>query len=310
MKHKNSQAVLRVGIIGWIILLYTGANCYSQISQSNVMNQLLKMQCQVHGEGSPLVLVGGGLTGWKSWEPFVPFFTAKQRKVILVQLLNVQYGLEGRPLPKDYSVKTESNALAETLDSLELTTPFDVVAWSYGAFTSLEYALDHNDRIRTLTLIEPPAMWILRQTGQFGTETKQTAAFFQAFQGDITEDMLADFLVHAGLVPTGQQPREVPQWNSWVPYRQSLRNNPYVVLFNDTLERLKKFQPPVLLVKGTGSTQWLHRVIDGLSANLPHAKVVEFPGGMRRRLHLKTTSLKNWKNFKNSDNCQWHRCGQ
>ena len=297
MKHKNLHAVILIRIIGLIILLYTGTKCYSQITQSKPMNHLNKMQSQVHGEGTPLVLVGGGLTGWKSWEPFVPIFTAKQRKVILVQLLNVQYGLEGHPLPKDYSVKTESNALAETLDSLGLTMPFDMVAWSYGAFTSLEYALDHPDRIHTLTLIEPPAMWILRQTGKFDTETQQTATFFQTFQGDITEDMLADFLVHAGLVPPGQEPRETPQWNNWVPYRQSLRNNPYVVSFDDTLERLKKFQPPVLLVKGTGSTQWLHRVIDGLSENLPHSKVVEFPGGHAPQIVSKDRFLEEWEKF-------------
>lgn len=243
------------------------------------MNSALKMQCQVQGEGTPLVLVGGGLTGWKSWEPFLPIFTAKQRKVILPQLINVQYGLEDRPLPNGYSVKTESNALAETLDSLELTTPLDVVAWSYGAFTSLEYALDHSETIRTLTLIEPPAMWVLRQTGKFNAEAQQAARFFQNFHGNITEDMLADFLVHAGLVPSGQAPRNVPQWSGWLPFRQSLRNNPYVVSFDDSLERLLKFQPPVLLIKGTGSTEWLHHIIDGLAQNLPNAKVEEFPGG-------------------------------
>jgi pimeloyl-ACP methyl ester carboxylesterase len=261
------------------------------------MNHAMRMQCQVHGEGSPLVLVGGGLTGWKTWEPFIPILIANQRKVVLVQLLSVQYGLEGRPLPKDYSVKTESNALAETLDSLQLLRPLDVVAWSYGAFTSLEFALDHPARIRTLTLIEPPAMWVLRQTGKFDTETEKTAEFFQTFQGDISEDMLADFLVRAGLVPPGQQPRETPQWNNWVLHRQSLRSNPYVVSFDDTLERLKRFQTPVLLVKGTGSTQWLHRVIDGLSENLPQSNVVEFPGGHAPQIISKDRFLEELEKF-------------
>ena len=93
------------------------------------MDTTLKMQCEVKGEGNPILLVGGGLTGWKSWEPFVEIFNAKQRKVIRVQLLAVQYGLENRPLPAVYSVKTESGALATTLDSLGFTAPIDVVAW-------------------------------------------------------------------------------------------------------------------------------------------------------------------------------------
>jgi pimeloyl-ACP methyl ester carboxylesterase len=59
----------------------------------------------------------------------------------------VQYGLENRALPNNYSVKTESNALAATLDSLGLTDPLDIVAWSYGGFVALDYALDHQEHI-------------------------------------------------------------------------------------------------------------------------------------------------------------------
>ena len=75
------------------------------------------MQCEVTGNGRPLVLVPGGLTGWASWEPFAKTFSEK-RTVIRIQLLGVQFGLENRALPEDYSVKTESGALSETLDSL------------------------------------------------------------------------------------------------------------------------------------------------------------------------------------------------
>lgn len=243
------------------------------------MKSHLKMQYEVKGEGDPIVLVGGGLTGWKSWEPFVSAFTGKQRRVIRVQLICVQCGLENRPLPSDYSVKTESNALAATLDLLGEKAPLDVVAWSYGAFTSLNFALDRPERIRTLTLIEPPAMWVLRETGRFDEAAQETAAFFQSFHGDITEDMLADFLVHAGFVVPGQSPRDLPQWNGWLPFRQSLRDNPFVVSHNDSVQRLQSFQRPVLLVKGTGSTRWLHHIMDGLSESLPNSRVVEFPGG-------------------------------
>lgn len=243
------------------------------------MNTPLKMLSSIQGDGTPVVLVGGGLTGWKSWEPFVPIFNAGHRKVICVQLINVQFGLESRPLPKNYSVKTESNALAETLASLDHADPLDIVAWSYGAFTSLEFALDHPDHIRTLTLIEPPAIWVLRQTGTFDAEAQQAVKFFDACKGDITEDMLASFLVNAGLVPPGRQPRQIAQWSNWVPFRQSLRNNPYVISFDDSIERLKELIAPVLLVRGTGSTKWLHHIIDGLAQNLPNARVVEYLGG-------------------------------
>lgn len=72
------------------------------------MNETLKMQVKIHGEGTPVLLVPGGLTGWKSWEPFVPVFISKQKEVISVQLLNVQYGIDNLALPvgKGYRVFT------------------------------------------------------------------------------------------------------------------------------------------------------------------------------------------------------------
>ena len=209
----------------------------------------------------------------------------------------MQYGLANRPLPANYSIKTESRALAATLDSLGFTTPVDVVAWSFGALVSLDYSLDHPDRIRTLTLIEPPAIWVLHETGKFDDEMQKNADFFMKFYGDITEDMLADFLQRAGLVPPGQSARDLPQWKGWVPFRQSLRNNPFAVNYKDKLPRLKKFQPPVLLVKGTGSTVWLHNIIDGLSKNIPHSSVVEFPGGHAPHLVSRDSFLSELEKF-------------
>jgi hypothetical protein len=89
---------------------------------SNKKSGDMKMQCEVTGSGRPMVLVPGGLTGWASWEPFVEGFEEK-RTVIRMQLLGVQWGLEDRFLPEDHSIKTESEALAATLDSLDYKMP-------------------------------------------------------------------------------------------------------------------------------------------------------------------------------------------
>ncbi|MCI0449461.1 MAG: alpha/beta hydrolase [Chlorobi bacterium] len=262
------------------------------------------MQYKVSGEGTPIVLVPGGLTGWVSWEPFAEIFSAKQRKVVAVQLISVQYGLENRPLPENYTVETESRALADVLDSLRLTAPVDVVAWSFGAFTSLNYALNHAERIRTLTLIEPPAMWVLRETGKWDDELQQAADFFQKFHGDITEDMLEVFLQYAGFLKPGQNARELPQWNNWTGFRQSLRNSPSVISHNDSVQRLKNFQPPVLLVKGAGSAPWLHRVIDSLSENIPHSRIIEFPGGHAPHLVSRDSFLAELEKFQKAGHQQ------
>lgn len=103
------------------------------------------LQSRVFGAGEPLVLVGGGLTGWLSWEPFVDRFRAT-RTVVLLQPLSVQLGLEGRPLPADDSVDLEGRAVDAAFRELGLASPADVVAWSFGALATLEFALVSTDR--------------------------------------------------------------------------------------------------------------------------------------------------------------------
>lgn len=255
----------------------------TRFSEFKLNTRLMKnepdtMKSKVSGEGRPLILVGGGLTGWSSWEPFVDIFTANHRKVILVQLLNVQYGLEIRNLPPDYSVKTESGALAATLNSLGLSEPLDIVAWSYGSLITLDYAMDHPESIRTLTLIEPPAFWALYDIGEIDQETQQTLDFLETMHGNISEDMLADFIREAGLVKEGQRPQDLPFWSNWVKHRQSLRNNNAILSHRDALERLKAVKAPVLFITGTGSPGYYPHIEKVLSSYLPDARILELDG--------------------------------
>ena len=238
----------------------------------------MEMKSKVTGKGEPIVLVPGGLTGWLSWEPHAERLSAT-RRVVRTQLLNVEYGLENRPLPTDYSLKTESRALETALDKLGMTMPLDLVAWSYGAAVTLDYALGHPERVRSLTLIEPPALWVLRAQGLLDAEAKENIAMLQTLSGDISELQLEHFMKSVGLAPPGKSARELPQWPLFAQHRQSLRNSPAVVQHEDDPQRLRDFKRPVLLVKGTGSARFLHQIIDALATMLPEAQVVEMPAG-------------------------------
>ncbi len=258
---------------------------------------MCEMQAKTFGEGPPMVLLPGGMMGWESWEPFVDHFTGRQRTAVLFQLLNVEYGLTGRELPADYSVKTESRALAATMGSLNYSGPLDVVAWSYGALIALDFALDYPNRIRTLTVIEPPAIWVLRAAGQIDPETRRAVDFFRTLRGDISEDMVVGFLRENGLVKPGQSARDLPGWEHGLLFRQSLRCSPAVALQEDHLDRLRSFRPPVLLIKGTGSAPYLHRIIDILMSNLPNARLLELPGGHAAHIVSRERFLREVEGF-------------
>jgi len=272
--------ILIVGLVFQFLWYGTDPNigADAELKKNQYMEPAMKMQVKITGEGIPVLLMPGGLTGWKSWEPFEKDFTGQGRSVIRLQLLNVQFGLEGRDLPEGYAVKVESNALEATLDSLKLDNPLDIIAWSYGALVTLDYALDRPERIRSLVLIEPPAFWVLRENGPVDAETRQYMDRLGSFRGNITEEMLADFSDLAGLVQAGQNKRDLPFWEDWLVHRQSLRNISSVLTHHDRLERLQELKAPVLLVKGTGSSNYYHLIIDILAERLPDATAIEMAG--------------------------------
>jgi pimeloyl-ACP methyl ester carboxylesterase len=267
-----------------VALALVGASAHAAKPRAKESSPMpLAMKFDVKGTGRPLVLVGGGLTGYDSWVPHQERLAAT-RRVARVQPLAVEFGLEERPLPANYSVEMESAALAATIDKIT-AEPVDVVAWSYGAAITLDFALDHPARIRTLTLIEPPAFWTLDATGTWDAEGRRESEAIRALyaamkaKGTVTEDDLATFAAQVALVPPGKNARELPSWPNWVKHRRSLLAGGAPWQHHDTKERLARFAPPVLLVKGTGSSHFLHRIIDALAATMPHAETLELPGG-------------------------------
>src|SRR5215472_9402629 len=236
------------------------------------------MKSEVTGHGDTVVLVPGGLTGWISWEPHAKRLSESHR-VVRVQLIAVDMGLRNDPIPADYSVDFETNALTRALDGANVAEAH-FAAWSYGAEITLNFALNNPDRIKTLTLIEPPAIWVLRSRGPLSTEQLDDRKMMQTLgPQEITEDQLVWFSHFAGFVPRNVDPRTLPQWPNWLKHRQSLRSGDVVYRHEDDIQRVRNFGKPTLLFKGHGSSPWLHEITDILGAEFPHARVVTLPGG-------------------------------
>lgn len=239
------------------------------------------IQTEAIGEGPPLVMVGGGLTGWLSWIPHQERL-ASSRRVARAQPLTVQLGLEDRPIPDGYSIEFESAALAAAVDGFAPEGPIDLAGWSYGGHVALDYALDHPERIRTLTLIEPPAFWVLQAAGdpEYERERENTQALAERLRGDVDEEDLVAFLRFASIGPPDKRPQDLPQWPVWFEHRRSMRPQ-FDAEFGhrDTLDRIRGFDRPVMLVKGRGTTPALERITDLLAENFPNARLLQFDGG-------------------------------
>jgi pimeloyl-ACP methyl ester carboxylesterase len=233
---------------------------------------------EVRGQGEPIVLVPGGLSGWLSWIPHAERLS-KERMVVRVQLRSVELAEAGEPFPEDYGVLTEREALRTTVDELGLET-FDLAGWSHGGLVSLAFALEHPERVRTLTLIEPGAFWILRETGHASDALAGAEADDRSLSGrEITIRDLEDLLVRAGLGQPGDDFESLPGWPVWVRNRQVLSIFGTLWDYTDSLGRLRALEIPVLAVKGTDTTELEAAVVDNLAATVPRGRLLELPGG-------------------------------
>jgi pimeloyl-ACP methyl ester carboxylesterase len=244
----------------------------------NFESDIPVMERDISGDGEPLVLMPGGLTGWLSWIPHAETLSA-YRRVIRLQLHSVALGLSGSPLPPNYAVDYEATALRDTLDELGIEQA-DFAAWSYGAETTLSYAIHHPNRVQSLTLIEPPAFWVLRSRGPLSRASLDEQKFLQTLAtDDVSEEQLVGFIHSAGLVPEDIDPRTLPPWSGWYKHRQSMRIGDIPFQHEDSIELVRAFHKPVLLVKGEGSSPYYYDIIDILAEEFPDARVVSFPGG-------------------------------
>lgn len=233
---------------------------------------------EVRGQGEPIVLVPGGLSGWLSWIPHAERLST-ERMVVRVQLRSVELAEAGEPFPADYGILTEREALHATVNELGLDS-FDLAGWSHGGFVALAFALEYPERVRTLTLIEPGAFWILRETGHASEALARAEADDRSLSGrEITIRDFKDFLVRAGLGKPEDDFESLPGWPVWVRNRQVLSIFGTLWDYTDSLERLRTLEISVLAVKGTDTTELEAAVVDNLAATAPNVRVLELPGG-------------------------------
>ncbi|MCW6004269.1 alpha/beta hydrolase [Micromonospora sp. CPCC 205371] len=232
----------------------------------------------VVGEGPPVVLVPGGLTGWVSWIPHAERLAGRWQ-TIRVQPIHNELGSAGQPGDPAYTAAIERDSLNMTMDALGIETA-DFAGWSGGGRALLEYAITYPDRVRTLTLIEPAAYWILEQTGEADRDVDDLAGLLHRLAGGtVTEDDLAEFCYRAGLTSTRDEARRHPNWPRWVPHRMALSWQSQRADRPDrSVAELSQIGCPVLLIAGTATAPWLQRVVDVLAERLPNAHVLELPG--------------------------------
>lgn len=111
----------------------------------------------VQGEGSPIVLIHGGLSnGTLAWSRTADALAAHHRVIVVDRR---GHGKSPRD-PMPYSIASDAVDTLQVADELGLAA-FHVVGHSYGGLVSLEMTRKAPNRVATLHLIEPPLLSIL-----------------------------------------------------------------------------------------------------------------------------------------------------
>jgi pimeloyl-ACP methyl ester carboxylesterase len=178
------------------------------------------------------------------------------------------------PLPADYSVDREIEAILCAADTAGFDT-FDLVGYSVSASLALLLATRQPDRIRTLTLIEPP--WI-------GTEPSCSAdaAFLASLDGTMAVPPSQRYLALLAAVsppdtdPSVYLPHDPPTWLVQRPVRfellwQALRAS------RIELSTLTSFPHPVYLPVGGRTHPWFRLAARRLADLFPGAAGETYP---------------------------------
>jgi pimeloyl-ACP methyl ester carboxylesterase len=107
-----------------------------------------------HGEGLPVLLLHGTPAHSIIWRNVVPRLTAAGMQVHLFDLLG--FGASERPLLADTSVAAQSRLIGDLLDHWGLER-VHLVGHDIGGVNALLFALDHPQRVHSLTIADAPS---------------------------------------------------------------------------------------------------------------------------------------------------------
>lgn len=116
------------------------------------------------GEGEPIIFIHGLTGDYSVWNRQVDAFAKEgYRAVAYSRRYNFPNKNKLRP---NHSAIVEANDLAQFMNELKVKDAH-IVGFSYGAYTALILALEHPEKVKTLTLAEPPVSpWLADLPGK------------------------------------------------------------------------------------------------------------------------------------------------
>ena len=238
------------------------------------------------GKGEPVVFVHGSLSDGSFWNPQLGPFGEKYHAIAYSRRYN-QPNLN-KPLP-GYSAVGDADDLAGLIKALHLGR-VHVIGHSYGAYTALFLAVRHPELVRSLVIVEAPAVSLLDYLP--GEQAELGKATLDDIRNHMEEPMVAAFRKgdqNAGVAAFINYLSNDPKgWEKWPEEaRQDTLRNAHewgVMLTEGELfpdlkpTAVQKIKAPTLLLSGDKTFEFL-KLIDGeLGRLIPNNRRVVLPG--------------------------------
>jgi len=244
-------------------------------------------------------MLGGGTFGAAMFAPHAHELS-NQFDVIRVQTLNVQTAQSGAPMPPNYTVAVEANALARTLDAIGIVDPVDVVGSSFGAVVVLHFAATYPKRVRTVTLFEPPAFWVLPdEEYERDPVLREMLELTSAMTSSAapSDEQFFRFRCLLGACPSGIPGLGDAARAEWDVSRSAMRGLAAIPAHSEDLARLARFPHPVLLLTGSDTVAFHRRINVLLARAFPQIETAVLPGGHAAPRTAMTTFVEQLRAF-------------
>lgn len=253
----------------FLFLLFTSCHTESDSEYSKINIGDIELHYQIHGIGTPLILIHGSLADLRYWKEQTAFL--KDHFQVITYSRRYNYP-NNNQVQNNHSVTVEAADLLALMDELDIDRAY-IVGHSYGAYTALWFALEHSKRVSKLVLAEPPLIkWLSDIPGGEGLEEIYMANTWRPIarsfrEGGVREglELTSKWNFHSPMdsMPGEWQNSYTDNAREWNALTNS--NDPFPMV---DYRKVKNLNIPVLLLSGSTNSRNMEDLIDGHLAQL------------------------------------------
>lgn len=223
------------------------------------------------GRGEPLVFVHGGFQDYRMWRRYIPGLAPRFRVIAYSRRNHFPNGASPGGVP-DFAADLHADDLARLIADKNLG-PVHLIAHSSGAHAALFFAARNPALVRSLIVVEPPAAGLLTDAPedrqaleQFTQRSRLALDALRTNRIDLAMRLFADAVGGPGTIDrrtSAQKAMMLDNVNAHKADARSKRPRPRF-----TCDMAARIKAPTLVINGTRSPAFFHRIADRLSACL------------------------------------------